>query len=237
VTQRLRYGPHPEQFGDLRLPAATGPHPVIIVIHGGFWRAAYDLNHVAPFCDALTAAGFATWNVEYRRLGNGGGWPETFEDVALAAQQPQCSPCAVAVGHSAGGHLALLLAHHALVAGAVSLAGVADLRRAQELNLSRGVVDEFLGGYPPEEASPAVLLPSGVPVRLLHGLRDEIVPPEISTNYVDRAKLAGQDAELLALPETGHFELVNPESLQWPEVYRTIAEISAMVCSSSSSVV
>jgi hypothetical protein len=76
---RLAYGPHSLQFGDLRLPAGKGPHPVAVVIHGGFWRAAFGLENIAPLCEALTAVGIATWNLEYRRVGNGGGWPVTLK--------------------------------------------------------------------------------------------------------------------------------------------------------------
>src|SRR5437667_3214049 len=83
---RIRYGPDHIHFGDLRLPSGAGPHPVVVVIHGGFWRARYDLTHIGYLCAALTATGFATWNVEYRRIGNaGGGWPGTFQDMAMAA--------------------------------------------------------------------------------------------------------------------------------------------------------
>src|SRR5947209_2688613 len=82
----LRYGIDPLHFGDLRLPPWKGPHPVVVVIHGGFWRAQYDLLHTGHMCAALTATGLATWNIEYRRMGNaGGGWPGTFQDLVMAA--------------------------------------------------------------------------------------------------------------------------------------------------------
>src|SRR5438045_2758869 len=108
---RLPYGPDPLHFGDLRLPARPGPHPVVLVVHGGFCRARYDLEHTGQLCAALTAEGLATWNVEYRRIGNaGGGWPGTFQDVALAAcHLRELAPKynldlehVVALGHSAG---------------------------------------------------------------------------------------------------------------------------------------
>ncbi len=234
ACERIAYGPEPFQFGELRTPEKPGPYPVLLVLHGGFWRAAYDLEQITPLCQALTALGFTTWNVEYRRLGNGGGWPVTFHDVALAARR---FPNSIAVGHSAGGHLALLLAHGGLVSAAVSLAGVADLQRAGELGLSRGVVLEFLNGHPCREASPIDQLPARVPLRLIHGLNDDIVPHEIAARYADAARAAGDDVELLSLPDTGHFELVTPSSQQWPEVYRMIERISAMVWSNSSSAV
>ena len=82
---RLSYGTDPNQFGDLRLPKTKGPSPIVMNIHGGYWRAKYDLAHAGHLCAALTAKGVATWNIEYRRVGNpGGGWPGTFEDVRNA---------------------------------------------------------------------------------------------------------------------------------------------------------
>jgi acetyl esterase/lipase len=237
---RLPYGSDPLQFGDLRLPKTEGRHPLVIVIHGGFWRSAYHLDHIGHLCAALTAAGLATWNLEYRRIGdNGGGWPGTFEDVlrgadyvaALAEKYPIDAKRTIAVGHSAGGHLALLLAKRQRVRGVVSLAGVADLRRAWELGLSNNVVVSFLGGAPQEvpdryqEASPLELLPLGVPQQLVHGVRDDVVPFEISENYVKAAKAAGDDARLVALPEAGHFELIDPRSAEWPQVHQTVLSL------------
>ncbi len=253
---RIPYGPDPSQFGDLRLPAGAGPHPVVVVIHGGFWRARYDLEHAGHVCAALTAMGTATWSIEYRRLGNpGGGWPGTFHDVAAATDLlRELAPPhnldlnrVVAVGHSAGGHLALWLAgRHRIPPGdplhdpsplpvraAVSLAGVADLRRAWELRLSRGVVQEFMGGPPdrcPERyaiASPIELLPLGVPQTLIHGTRDENVPLEISERYYTEATLLGDEAKLVALPGAGHFELIDPQSQEWGVVAKEVLELLA----------
>src|SRR5438132_9320670 len=117
--ERIAYGPDRFQFGDLRLPSGSGPRPVAIVIHGGFWREKYDLEYIVPVCEALTAAGVVTWNLEYRRIGNaGGGWPGTFEDVAAGADHLHSLAHefnldlnrVIAIGHSAGGHLAFWLA-------------------------------------------------------------------------------------------------------------------------------
>ena len=189
---RIAYGNDPFQFGDLRVPGESGPHPIAIVIHGGFWRAKYDLEYIGPVCDALTAAGIATWNLEYRRLGNpGGGWPGTLDDVAagadhlgsIGAQFNLDLNRVISVGHSAGGHLALWVAFRKkLLTGAISLAGVVDLRRAWELHLSNNVVADFLGGSPDQVpdrydfASPFEHLPLGIPQKLFHGTADESVP-------------------------------------------------------------
>jgi acetyl esterase/lipase len=243
ARERIAYGSDPYQFADLRvpglpaagLPAAglPGPHPVAILIHGGFWRARYDLEHIGPVCEALTRAGIATWNLEYRRIGNpGGGWPGTLEDVAAGADHLHAIAGrfnldlsrAIAVGHSAGGHLALWLGSRRKVAGVVSLAGVADLRRAWELRLSNTVVADFLGGGPDEvperyrHASPIEQLPFGIPQKLFHGTADANVPFEIGERYVRAAVSLGDDAELIRLENSGHFELVNPATEEFGRV-------------------
>src|SRR5437868_13107361 len=161
---RLAYGADPNQFGELRLPktinlpASGQALPIVMNIHGGYWRAKYNLVHAGHLCAALTAKGLATWNVEYRRVGNpGGGWPGTFEDIANAyrflpqiAKRYDLDTTRVAVmGHSAGGQLAPCLAgHDPSVKAVISLAGVVDLQRAWEEHLSDDAVVAFLGGKP-----------------------------------------------------------------------------------------
>ena len=250
---RLPYGRDPLQFGDLRLPAGPGPHPCVVVVHGGFWRARYDLEHVGHLCRALAAAGLATWNVEYRRVGNArGGWPGTFRDVARAAAHlfataldHRLAPDRISVlGHSAGGHLALWLAGLRAVPAdspvwaaplpfraAVSLAGVLDLRRAWALGLSGGAVQGVLGGGPDEvadryaAASPVELLPLGVRQLLVHGAADAAVPVEIGETYHGVATARGDDATLLVLPDTGHFELIDPEARVWPTILEAVVPL------------
>lgn len=245
-VQRLRYGEAPEQVGDLYLPAASGLRPLLIFIHGGYWRARYDLEHADPLCRALAITGFAVWNVEYRRVGNpGGGWPGTFADVLtalshvrrLALDYPLDLARVTLMGHSAGGHLALwaaaarrIPAGHALceakplpLCRVVALAAVSDLRLAWDWHLSSGAVAELLGGDPqhaPEAyalASPIELLPCGVPQVLLHGDADEAVPYALSQRYHAAARAAGDDCTLITLPNTGHFELIDPHSTAWPQ--------------------
>jgi acetyl esterase/lipase len=216
-------------------------------LHGGWWRAPYDLEPHAALCEALTADGFATWNVEYRRVGEeGGGWPGTFEDAGravdflsgLAPAHDLDLSRVVTVGFSAGGHLALWVAgRHRLesghplhprapvpVRGAVSLAGAVDLIHCAELGLGEHAAKALLGGAPeavPERyaaGSPSSLLPLGVPQSLLHGTADTLVPPEVSERYREAALFHGDDVELQLLPEHGHFELIDPRSGTWPTV-------------------
>ncbi len=239
---RFAYGAGEFQFAELRVPAGAGPHPVAIVIHGGYWRARYDLMHIGHFCDALTAEGNATWSLEYRRIGNpGGGWPGTFDDVRdgsaylekVAGAHRLDLGRVVAAGHSAGGQLALWLGKQnaARLRGVVGLAPVADLRRAWDLKLSNGAVAEFLGGSPREvperyrAASPADMLPLGVRQRLLHGAKDDTVPVSMSRGYVKAARAKGDDAALNEIPGAGHFELIDPRSRAWPAVANTIREM------------
>lgn len=232
---RIPYGSDALQFGELRLPAGSGPHPLVMYIHGGFWRAAYTLEHAGHVCAALTRAGAATWNLEYRRIGNpGGGWPGTLEDVEqgalhvreLARTYALDLERVVVAGHSAGGQLALWLAAQGAVdlRGAVSLAGVVDLRRAWELPLSDGIVGEFLGGSPAEvperyrQASPLERLPIRAPQRLLHGTADDVVPFAISERFVR----ASRNAELIAFQGADHFAVIDPRSPEWPGVETAI---------------
>ncbi len=229
-----RYGDHEFALGELRLPKSKGPHPVLIVIHGGYWRAAYDRKHIGHLCAAFTAKGLATWSLEYRRLGNaGGGWPGTFNDIVkgadavekMAAKYKLDDKRVAVIGHSAGGHLALwLAAQRPNLSGTIALAPVADLRRGFELKLSRGVVGDLLGGSPSEvperyaKASPIELLPIKPPQRLIHGIDDDIVPIEVSRRYADAAHSRGSDAALTEVPACGHFELIDPRSKAWSVV-------------------
>ncbi|MFL5734797.1 MAG: alpha/beta hydrolase family protein [Chloroflexia bacterium] len=251
---RLSYGPDEHHFGELRLPPGDGPHPTLIVIHGGFWRARYDLLHIGHLSAALTAAGFATWTIEYRRLGNpGGGYPGTFHDVAQATRHlTDLAPHhnldlsrVATIGHSAGGHLAFWLAAcHNIppgdplhvdnplpLAGAISLAGVSDLRRAWELGLSDTVVEQLLGGTPFQvparyaAASPIELRPLGVPQTLIHGTEDDIVPYEISVRYHAAAQSTSDAVHLIPLPGAGHFEPIDPRSKEWPTVESAVRSL------------
>jgi acetyl esterase/lipase len=226
---RIAYGSDPLQFGDLRLPRGDGPHALVIVIHGGYWQAIYNLTHAGHLCVALAEAGIATWSLEFRRIGDpGGGWPGTLDDVASGVGHARSLEGVdldrvVLFGHSAGGQLALWAAAQRILPlrAVVSVAGVVDLHEAWERQLGGGIVKRFLGGTPGEvperydAASPRALLPLGVHQVLVHGTEDPSVPPDFAREYVDAA---GGEAELVELEGAGHFEPVDPQSREWPEV-------------------
>jgi len=211
----LRYGSHASQLAELFEPAGE-PRGSVVLVHGGFWRAAYDRHLMDELCRDLAGRGWSTWNLEYRRLGDGGGWPATFEDVETAIAAIDAP--AVAIGHSAGGHLALWAAARGLVTHAVSQAGVTDLAEAARLGLSRGIVDELLAPEAYALASPIELLPLGVPQLLVHGDDDDTVPVALSRAYHAAAVAAGDRVDLVTLPGVGHYEHLDPSSAAWRAV-------------------
>jgi acetyl esterase/lipase len=251
----MSYGPDANQVIDVRFPSGRGPWPGILALHGGFWRAKYDLTYFGHVCAALTREGFVTFNVEYRRVGlPGGGWPGTFLDVAAAADfvLAHAGECGLdperltAVGHSAGGHLALWLAgrhrvdssseiagSRVALAAAVSLGGAADLEHVDALRLSDDAVRELLGGSLEEcpdrfaAASPASLVPLGIPQLIVHGEQDENEPIDNAIRYAAAARSAGDEVRGLLLAEIGHFEIVDPSSGDWPRVVDGIRALSA----------
>jgi acetyl esterase/lipase len=236
---RLPYGDDPLQFGELRLPEGEGPFPVVIVIHGGCWLAEYDLEYMSAFADALTAAGVATWSIEYRRVGDeGGGWPGTFQDVADAADHLLEIALdynldldqVAAVGHSAGGHLALWLAGRKwldvddplrgegplALNGVVALAGIPDLAAYAAPEGCGAAVPELLGGEPDEvqdrltRASPIAMVPFGVTQTLVIGEHDSIVPKSQADGFADAARQMGDSVAVTTILGAGHFEMVDP---------------------------
>ena len=238
---RLAYGSEPTQFGDLRLPKGKGPFPVAMNIHGGFWRAKYDLLHAGHLCAALTAKGIVTWNLEYRRVGDPeGGWPATFNDIVAGYRylhqienRYHLNTEKIAVmGHSAGGQLALCLAAHVPdVKRVVSLAGVVDLARTYELHLSHDAVVELLGGTPEQvpdhyrDADPMTLPMPHARQVLLHGSLDDTVPPDFSRRYVESKKKIHEDARLVEIPKADHFDMIDPRSAAWKEVETAVRNL------------
>ena len=233
------YGDHPSQVGELFLPNGADPHPVAVVLHGGYWRSQYDRSLMEGLCLDLSAHGLAAWNLEYRRVGSGGGWPATLLDVAagvdVLAELDEALDLSrvVAVGHSAGGQLALWAAARPTLPGdspgaapririraAVSQAGVLDLTLAAGLAPSSTPTRALLGD-PAENferyvlASPRERLPLGVPQLVLHGEQDTTVSIRIATSYAEAALAAGDRCETRVLSGIGHFEHIDAGSSVW----------------------
>lgn len=214
----LRYGEHPDQLVELR--GAEGD-PLVAIVHGGFWRPGLDRAHTGAQADALADAGFRVATVEYRRVP---GDPDaTVDDVRAALDA--IGPGAVVVGHSAGGHLALLLAvTGAPLRGAIGLGPVASLRRADALDLGDGAVQAFLGDIASSrrDLDPAELPDPAVPAVILHGDADEIVPVGVSADYV-----AGHpSAELIVLPGAGHFPPIDPDTPEFARVVDVVRRLA-----------
>jgi acetyl esterase/lipase len=244
--QSIPYGNDPSQYAQLHLPDTSANRlPVVVVVHGGYWRKAYGLELGDPLARDLVGHGVAAWNIEFRRLGNGGGWPATFEDAAaaidaLAADGQRAAggrlslDRVVVLGHSAGGHLAAWLsARHRLPAGApgadpvvrpagyVSQAGVVDLVSGYSAGLGSGAIGLLMGGGPDEHpdrydvGSPYERLPFGVPGVLVHGLDDDVVPVEQSDRFTAQAGSLGDAVTELRLPGVEHFALIDPRTAAW----------------------
>ena len=225
--QRHRYGAARSQRADLYVPAGPGPYPVVVLLHGGYWRSRYGKSLMRALAHDLTRRGFAAWNVEYRRVGrHRGGWPMTFDDVAAAIDllaeldDPRLDLGAVdAVGHSAGGQLAICAAARedarVPIRRVVAQSAVLDMAAAGE------PVAQFLGGRPDEvperyeAADPMRLLPLGKPTLLVHGADDETVPLKRSRLYAEAARAAGDPVELVE-PSPGHHRVhIDPRSEAW----------------------
>lgn len=242
--QRIPYGASAAKFGELRLPETKrhgkGPYPVLVMVHGGCWLADYDYAYFTRLSAWFTEQGVATWNIEYRRLGDGGGWPNTFLDVAeavdslqlIARSDPVDLKRVYAAGHSAGGQLALWLASRSRLAndselarteplkirGVLGLAAITDLASYREgpANSCHASVDQLLGGTPQTqprryaETSPLARLPLGLPQVFVQGELDPVVPAAGVRAYVEAAQKAGDPVTLLTLPGAGHFEPAVP---------------------------
>lgn len=232
--ERVAYGSDPNQFIDFRW-ADGRSLPLVVMIHGGFWRSRFDLSHSAAFCEALTSAGFSTANVEYRRVGQeGGGYPGTLSDVLAAARcvVTRAPAPTVVMGHSAGGHLALWLAGEMPdLSLAVGLAPVASLRVCFERNLSNGAVIDFLGGTPHAvaeryaAADPAER-PAGIPRVLIHGADDDIVPVELSRTYAEARAGDANPPRLVELPGLNHHAVIDPNSTAWAPILASLRAIT-----------
>ena len=237
---RLAYGVHPQNFCEIRLASDPKNVPLIIFFHGGFWRAAYDLSHAGHICEAFRRLGINTANVEYRRVGCGGGWPIALDDIRTAyryivehaAELDLKVDRLLVMGHSAGAHLAACLAAYETgVRSCVTLAGVLDLSRAWELHLSSDAVAEFIGGTPSEvperyrAASPIQLNIPHVRQLIVHGRQDDVVPWELSKSYCDTKRKLGERVECVWLEGAGHFELVDPSTPVFQQVAKAVLKV------------
>ena len=248
ADETIHYGPAPSQVAELFLPKTKGPHPVVVLLHGGCFLKQYEgFPQTSALAADLAGRGYAVWNVEYRKLGEAGaGYPGTFQDVATAVDRLRTEAPkygldlrrVIAVGHSAGGHLALWAASRAklpatsplhvadpLKIGAViSLAGIGDLKGQGavwavhcEDTIDR-LVDTANRKQPFADTSPAELLPTGAKVVMVHGVFDPVMPPHTGRDYVLRVRKAGDAAEAVTIPNAAHFDVVIPTTPAWKEV-------------------
>jgi len=262
-ARRIAYGTDPLQFGELRVPSTKGPHPVAIVVHGGCWLAklgtmderAVAIDNMRPLASALTDAGIATWNIEYRRLGHtGGGWPGSFQDVANAADFVRTLAKAhqldlmrvVAIGHSSGGHFAMWLAARTklpraselytanplTLAGVVNLDGPADLKATlavQQRICGSPVITDLIGGAPDERPE---RYRAASPIELLPiGVRQEFFAGRMFgaqvAPYEAATQKAGDAMRPTLLPDAGHFVFIDPQSDVWPQVLAAVQRLLA----------
>jgi|APSaa5957512535_1039671.scaffolds.fasta_scaffold78670_1 acetyl esterase/lipase len=250
---RIPYGDDQFQFADLRLPEGPGPHPVIILIHGGCWLAEYDIVHSGKLAAGFASNGIATWSLEYRRIGNkGGAWPGTFQDIGkgadhllkVAEKYSLDTNRIIVSGHSAGGHLALWLAarnqfpnsrlfsseNPVPLQGVLALAPAADLVYLHESGACDDVVDKLMEGspqtYPDRYAQASIpeLVPLGVPQILVIGRYDENWR-KVGYRYLEVARAAGDQVDEIDAPESGHFEMIDPDSTTWPLVLGAAREL------------
>lgn len=223
------YGDDPSQWVEVHEPSGAA-RGTVAVIHGGFWRHQYDASLGDPLARDLAGRGWTALNVEYRRVGGGGGFPQTFDDVHAALHLAPAEGPLVTLGHSAGGQLATWAAARQRfvrwaggprVTHVVSQAGVLDLTAAARDGLGGDAAEQLVGGAPDDPAydlvDPMRHLPLEVPVRALHARDDEDVPFAQSERYVAAARAAGGDAELVEVTG-GHFDLIHPGSAAWGAV-------------------
>lgn len=245
------YGSHREAFGSLWLPEADHPLPLVVLLHGGFWRTRMSVEATEPLAAGIAQLGAVVWNVEYRRHDRGGGWRDTLADVAaaidfvpkLAVGRGIDTRTTVVVGHSAGAQLALWTAMRArrgcrrtngspptTPSAVVSLAGICDMVAAAKMRLGEDAVVEFLGGSAEERpepyqlTSPRLALPLGIPQYLVHGDADQRVPFTMSRDYAAAATASGDPVELIRLAGTDHVGLLDPHAPAGRQVLDTIGE-------------
>ena len=228
-TQVVRYGGHPSQFAEVWTPDSVSIHGAVLLLHGGWWRSRHDLHLMDALASDLCDQGHLVWNLEYRRIdGDGGGWPESLLDVMNAVQDLCAGPVTVdpasvvAVGHSAGGHLALHAAKAAGLGGVVALAPITDLARSEQEGLGEGATAVFLDETDTtlpiyDEASPLHQLPIGKPQLIVHGTEDWRVPVAHSRDYATKAVSAGDDVQLVEVQGGDHMFVLEPDHAYWAQ--------------------
>lgn len=249
----LSYGDQQEQYGQLFLPTTPGPYPVAVLLHGGCWRARVDLSYLTPASRYLADKGVAVWNLEYRRLDIGGGWPDTFLDVATGTdflKEPATDydlelTNLITVGHSAGGHLAHWLAARLRLSEAsrlyradpllpkafISIAGIPDLAQAIQQDICHEMPVRLMGGTPHalpsryQQGSPAELAPLGIKQVFIQGEQDDTVPLAYVEAYVAAAKARGEGVVLERLAHTGHYDPVITTTGQWQQVANWVSKL------------
>ena len=247
------YGEDSLHYGELYVPEGKGPHPVVVMVHGGCWLAEFDMNHMRALANAMRDEGYAVWNIEYRRVGHpGGGWPGTFLDVAaatdhlkkLAKNYPLDMDQVVAVGHSAGGHLALWLAiRHKLtresdiytrnplpLKGVLALEPGTTLKSIHHNRICGHVIDGLMGGSPEQvpdhyrDAAPMEQIPLGLPHTILVGWLSGFGLPG-STYFYTAQEAGDKQVKIVEAPESGHFEMINPDTSTWPIVLKALQDL------------
>ena len=223
-TNSVSYGNASDQVIDFYLPEKT-TKPLIALIHGGFWRSEFDRKHLSPLTKALADSGWPVALIEYRRIiGN----PDaTLQDVHSAIEKlSEDFGSTILLGHSAGGHLALLVASKFAVLGVIALAPVTDLIRSEEMDLDEGSVSDFLGAPAKlrPDLNPIELPPLKVKVHVIHGSSDIRVPVQFSRDYV--SKMDNKLTDLLELENIGHFELIDPRSDIFSKICRELTALS-----------
>ncbi|MRV76000.1 alpha/beta fold hydrolase [Duganella sp. FT92W] len=226
----VAYGSEPDQVADIRFGQRGAQLPLVVLIHGGFWKPQYDREHAEAMSSALAAAGWTVATLEYRRIP---GQPDaTLHDIAAAlesvpAMAERHNGKLLLIGHSAGGHLVLWAAATcapAALQGVVALAPAADLRLAHRLHLGDGAVQGFLGTDPASrpDVDPLQLPAPAVAATIVQGGTDDIVPPAVAASYC----AAFPKTRLVELPDSGHFAVIDPLSSAWPAVVEALRQLS-----------
>lgn len=226
----VSYGSDPSQVGDVRYGQDGAQLPLLVLVHGGFWKPENDRAHAEAMSSALAAAGWTVLTLEYRRIP---GQPyATLKDIAVAlgvlpAMVDQHNGTLLLTGHSAGGHLVLWAAACCVtpaMRGVLALAPAADLRLAHKLRLGDGAVGNFLGTDPVArpDADPLQLPAPAIAVTIIQGGADSVVPPAMAASYAT----VFPKTRLVELADSGHFAVIDPLSSAWPTVVTELRKLS-----------